>query len=154
MPVLLNPKHELFAQSLATGKTQEQAYVVAGYSAKTARQGSTNLFTKPNISKRVQELQSRAAIKAEIEIEDILLELEHARLIAKDRQNPSAMISATMGKAKLLGLITDKSKTELSGKNNEPLPNLLFMAAPRPNTYTYDEWKQIEADHKILDDSY
>ena len=150
MPVLSNPKHELFAQSLATGKTQEQSYIAAGYSAKTARQGSTNLFTNPNISKRVQELQGHAAIKAEIEIEDILLELEHARLLAKDRQNPSAMISATMGKAKLLGLITDKSKTELIDKD---LPFMPFVAVS-PSKYTYEDWEKIEAERKIVSDSY
>ena len=31
MPTLRNPRHERFAQELATGKTADAAYVLAGY---------------------------------------------------------------------------------------------------------------------------
>ena len=34
MPTLRNPRHERFAQELATGKTADAAYVLAGYRAK------------------------------------------------------------------------------------------------------------------------
>jgi hypothetical protein len=34
--------------------------------------------------------------------------LEEARTFAKAKNNPSAMVSATMGKARILGLISDR----------------------------------------------
>lgn len=37
-------------------------------------------------------------------IDDLMTELEDARLIAKDNKQASAMVSASMSKAKILGL--------------------------------------------------
>ncbi len=37
-------------------------------------------------------------------IDDLIAELDEARQIAKDNANPTAMISATMSKAKICGL--------------------------------------------------
>ena len=37
-----------------------------------------------------------------------MVELEHARKVAEDARNGSAMAMATMGKAKILGLIIDR----------------------------------------------
>ena len=57
MPVIVNPKHELMAQALANGKTQEVAYVTAGYSAKGARGSSTRLLNNnPHVRLRTSEL--------------------------------------------------------------------------------------------------
>lgn len=115
MQVLSNPKHELFAQGLAIGKTQEQSYIAAGYCANDARAKASRLMaTNGNILGRVQELQQGAALKAELTIDDIVNELETARQAALANNNPSAMVSATMGKAKILGLIVDKTKTDLT----------------------------------------
>lgn len=45
-------------------------------------------------------------------VDDLIKELDEAREIAKENGNPTAMISAVMGKAKLLGL--DKPQTQSS----------------------------------------
>lgn len=45
-------------------------------------------------------------------VDDLIKELDEAREIAKVNGNPTAMISAVMGKAKLLGL--DKPQTQSS----------------------------------------
>ena len=50
-------------------------------------------------------------------IDDLMTELDDARLTAKANGQASAMVAATMSKAKLLGL--DKVDSEHS---NEPLP--------------------------------
>lgn len=61
MPVLPNPKHERFAQELASGKTAEEAHRVAGY--KASRSGASQLKHQLNISNRVAEiLAEREAI--------------------------------------------------------------------------------------------
>ena len=49
-------------------------------------------------------------------IDDLIAELDEARQIAKDNANPTAMISATMSKAKICGLdngIDDSSTKEI-----------------------------------------
>ncbi len=45
----------------------------------------------------------------EIGIENIIEELEEARQLAMESKSPSAAITATMGKAKLLGLSLGKN---------------------------------------------
>jgi phage terminase small subunit len=54
MPVLLNARHERFAQALADGKSAEEAHGLAGY--KASRSGASQLKQNLNISNRVAEL--------------------------------------------------------------------------------------------------
>lgn len=61
MPALPNPRHEAFAQALASGKTADEAYQVAGYSPN--RGNATTLKANQSISKRVAELVEAAASK-------------------------------------------------------------------------------------------
>jgi hypothetical protein len=117
MTVLINPKHERFALALAEGKTQLEAYAGAGY---RPDDGAANrLSGNIRVKARVRELQERAAAKAECTIADIARQLDEDRAFARELQNPSAAISSTMGKAKVLGLIVDKS--ELAGKAGAPV---------------------------------
>jgi hypothetical protein len=61
VPALENPKHELFAQELAKGKTAEEAHGLAGY--KASRSGASQLKQNLNISNRIAEiLAEREAI--------------------------------------------------------------------------------------------
>ena len=78
MPVLTNPKHELFAQEVAKGVSIGEAYESAGYSAKnieTARACGSRLLTDANIQARVAELQLRGATRTEITIAQCVQEL-------------------------------------------------------------------------------
>ena len=59
---LKNPRHERFAQALATGMTQDAAYREANY--KPDRRHASRLATNGDIQARVAELQERAAEKA------------------------------------------------------------------------------------------
>jgi len=59
MPVLSNPKHEKYAQELAKGKSQADAYEAAGY--KGDRTAASRLATNVNIQARVAELQEKVA---------------------------------------------------------------------------------------------
>lgn len=54
MPILSNPRHEIFAQELAAGKSASEAYEAAGYRAN--RGNATSLKQQESISKRVDEL--------------------------------------------------------------------------------------------------
>lgn len=107
MPVLANSRHERFAQELAKGKTADEAYQLAGYSEN--RGNSVRLKANESIVTRVEELQAKAAVKCELTIADLVAELEEARALAKEVAQPASLVTATMGKAKLLGLVVDKA---------------------------------------------
>jgi len=117
MGVLTNPKHELFAQALAKGKTQVDAYADADYDAvgKIAEAAASRLLRNVKVAARVAELQKGAARRVECTVADIARQLDEDRDFARQLDNPSAAISATLGKAKVLGLIVDKA--ELTGKD-------------------------------------
>src|SRR5262245_60323475 len=59
--ILKNPKHEIFAQELAAGKSAQDAAMVAGYAEKSARFRGSKLATKDNIRTRIVELQQSIA---------------------------------------------------------------------------------------------
>ena len=55
-------------------------------------------------------MQKEAKARNNITIDNVIAELEEARQTAKQVGNASAMVSATMGKAKVLGLVVDKQE--------------------------------------------
>lgn len=113
MAALSNHKWELFSQELAKGKTADEAYQAAGY--KENRHNASRLKTNETILARVAELLERGAIRAEVTVASIIAELDEARELARQVQQPAAMTSASMGKAKIAGLLVDR--TELTGKD-------------------------------------
>ena len=66
-------------------------------------------------------MKSGHAKRHELTIDDLVAELEEARTAALGAENPqsSAAVSATMGKAKLLGLVVDKQ--EHTGADGKPI---------------------------------
>ena len=118
MPTLSNAKHELFAQALAKGKTQIEAYTDAGYAPNESH--ASRLVTNGKVQLRVAELQERAAVRVELTVADILKEREEARQSALTAATPQsgAAVAASLGKAKLLGLAPDK--VEMTGKDGAP----------------------------------
>jgi phage terminase small subunit len=69
MPTLRNSRHERFAQELATGKTVDAAYVLAGYRAN--RSNAARLSANQDIQERAVEIQSMGAERAAITIETL-----------------------------------------------------------------------------------
>lgn len=120
MPPLSNARHERFAQELAKGKTQEQAYVAAGYNPN--KSAASRLAENVNLCERLAELKERAAIRVELTLADIIQEIEEARMAAlcAETVQASAAVSASKAKAELLGLGAAK-KIELGGADGGPL---------------------------------
>ena len=121
MPTLQNPRHEIFAQELANGTSVNKAYEKAGYHRHYGN--SSTLNKRAEVQNRVSELlkereaaiTTRYAAEVEYTRETLLADLEEARQRAIDLKNPSAEISATMGKAKILGLIIDRREVGEAG---------------------------------------
>lgn len=112
MGALANPRHERFAQELAKGKTADEAYQEAGYAEN--RGNATRLKANESVAARVVELQERGAVRVELTLADIIAELDEARRAALTAPTPQtgSAVAATMGKAKLLGLIVDKAEVK------------------------------------------
>lgn len=64
MPTLDDPRHEKFAQELARGASNADAYMAAGYNTKSVAAASANanrLLKNAAVRARVEELQGKAA---------------------------------------------------------------------------------------------
>lgn len=129
MPVLQNARHERFAQELAKGRSQADAYVEAGY--RSSRSAAARLAADVNICERVSEIAERVAIRTEItaaEITDRLL------AIAKmaEGKDEAAMLqvarASLMDAAKLNGLVVDKA--ELAA-GLTVMPSVVEFVAPQ-----------------------
>jgi hypothetical protein len=113
MPPLDNPRWEHFAQELAKGHRAQDAYVAAGYKANPGN--ATRLKLNEKIFARVKELLDRSAARAEVTVASLLNELEEARKLAAEINQPSAAVAATLGKAKVAGLIVDRKEVGKPG---------------------------------------
>lgn len=117
--VMLTDKQEKFAQGIAKGLTQADAYREA-YDCENMKPESiwsnaSQLASDTKVAQRVEELKERALKRYDVSVDDLIDELEEARTLSKLNSQPSAMVSATMGKAKLLGLVVDRQDTTIKG---------------------------------------
>ena len=107
-----------------TGNASEayrQAYNCENMKEATINRNAKMMIDDNKISTRIKELKSGHVKRHELTIDDLVKQLEEARQVALTLENPqcSAAISATMGTAKLLGLIVDKN--EHTGADGKPI---------------------------------
>ena len=113
----LTIKQEKFCMVyIETGNASEayrQAYNCENMKEATINRNAKMMIDDNKISTRVKELKSGHTKRHELTIDDLVKQLEEARQVALALENPqcSAAISATMGTAKLLGLVVDKNET-------------------------------------------
>jgi len=116
-------KMELFCLVyVETGNASEayrRSYNTANMADKTAQREGYNTLQKPQVQARIEELRNQVMDRHEITVDTLLLELEQARRLALETKKAAAAVTATMGKAKLLGL--DKQIVELTGKDGAPI---------------------------------
>ncbi|QEQ88659.1 terminase small subunit [Pseudomonas sp. p99-361] len=116
-------KMELFCLAyVETGNASEayrRSYNTSNMADKTAQREGYNLLQNSLVQARIEELRIKVMERHEITVDTLLAELEEARLLGKETGKASAMVTASMGKAKLLGL--DKQIVELTGKDGAPI---------------------------------
>lgn len=131
----LTIKQEKFCMVyVETGNASEayrQAYNAENMSNEAIWVESCRLLDHPSVSLKVKELKSGHAKRHELTIDDLVGELEEARQAALLAESPqsSAAVSATMGKAKLLGLVVDKSDVKISSVKELTNEQLAIIAA-------------------------
>ena len=103
----------------------------------TLHRKANDLLKHPVIKAEVQTMQAQARERNQVTIDNVVDELEEARQVAKQSGNAAAMVSATLGKAKVLGLVVDKQET-----NTKILTPPVFNFKPvSPKEMTDDELK-------------
>lgn len=130
----LTPKQEKFCQLYIeelgnASEAYRQAYSCGKMKDETINNKAYILSKKGEIRARISELQAEHRERHNLTVDDLINELEEARQAGKEFENASAMVSATMGKAKLLGF--DKQQIDIT-TNNESLnkPTIIELVAP------------------------
>jgi hypothetical protein len=106
MPTLRKPKHEKFAQLVASGMTAQAAFTQAGY---PSPQNAPRLRNNEQVAKRIEELQVRNERKAEMaaltrdELVRILTEIVHAARARLSEARPTDGLKAAEMLAKMCG---------------------------------------------------
>jgi len=125
MPRLSNVRHERFAQGVHKYGNARRAYREAGY---TAREGltprhsgsldrcATRLRKHAQVQERLQELRTMALKRHEITVDTLLADLEKDRALAHSMGQSGAAVSASMAKARLLGLIVERTERGAPGE--------------------------------------
>ena len=121
----MTPKQEQFARLyVETGNASEayrQAYSTDNMKPETVTNEAYKLLQAPDISAMVDDLKAEARQRHAVTVDDLLHELEQARAAALAAPTPqsSAAVSATMGKAKMLGLLVDKAEIKAEAEIQE-----------------------------------
>lgn len=121
----LTPKQQAFALAyVETGNASEayrRAYDASNMAPPSVWVEACRTLADPNVSLMVFELQEAAAERTLVTVESLTRELDEDRELARNLEMPAAAVSAVMGKAKLHGLITDKSKNETTLSGDEAM---------------------------------
>lgn len=127
MAKLDNRHHEAFAQYVSEGKTSDEAYALAYDRERSdyTRMAGARLIAKDSVKVRVSELQERHARQTDVTVERVTQMLLEDRLLAHGEGQSGAAVSASMGLAKLHGLIIDKKESgrpgEFDGRSTDEL---------------------------------
>jgi phage terminase small subunit len=132
----LTPKQEAFANAVASGKTQADAYraafkVGANTKPETVHKRASELMANGEVAGRVAELRKPVAEIAQITLKTHLEDLLKLRNMAAKEKQYSAAIAAEIARGKASGVMVDK--VELSGPNGGDIPAKLVIEYVRPN---------------------
>ncbi len=99
----LTPRQAKFvAEFLVTGNGT-QAAVAAGYSLVSARVGAHRLLTKAAVRAAIEDQQGVDARRLQIDRQDVIQGLLEAVQMAREQQEPAAMVSAWRELGRLMG---------------------------------------------------
>ena len=106
-------KEEGFAQALASGMSQSDAYrnsynTKHGTKSDTINQSASRILARPHVSARVAELRAPIVEKVGITLENHIAELQSLKQLAKDAGNYAAAIKAEELRGKVCGLYVEK----------------------------------------------
>ena len=122
----MTPKQEKFAQLYvelgSSAEAYRQAYKADRMKPTTIYQRAHDLLENGKVKVRIETIREAARERNLVTVDSLLVELEQARQIALGAETPqtAAAVSATMGKAKLVGL--DKQILDLRSGDGSMTP--------------------------------
>jgi exosome complex RNA-binding protein Csl4 len=128
----ITPQQEKFAQAVASGMNQSDAYREA-YKVKpttkteSVNQNASRLMANVNIASRVDELRAPIVKAAQLTLEAHLNDLKGLRNMATKAEQYSAAISAEVARGKAAGLYVDNVKATVLTRTLEPLKDDDFL---------------------------
>ena len=105
-----------------------RAYNTENMTQRTIWTAASELFRSPHVTSRVLKLLEEHRERHNVTVDTITVELDEARDLARVEKLPAAMTGAVMGKAKIHGLITEKSKVDLTSSDGTMTPSVLDMS--------------------------
>lgn len=133
----LTIKQEGFCRSyIETGNASEayrRNYNAVNMTNEVIAVKACELLKSGNVAVRVAELQQSLVKRHEVTVDSLMLELEEARTAAMGATNPqsAAAVAATMGKAKLAGLLIDKVEAKVNNLSEVRDDELAAIATGR-----------------------
>lgn len=125
MHELTQKQNDFCLAYVETGNASEayrQVYNAITMKPETVHRKAKELMDNGKITARIEALQAEHTERHKLTVDDLLAELEEARQMAREKENPNAMTQATMGKAKLLGL--DKQVIDHTSSDNSLNPQI------------------------------
>lgn len=142
----LTPKQEAFAQAFVQTSNASEAYRLS-YDAENMKPESVHraakeVFDNPKVAARIAQLRQEMVERNRLTVDDLIRELEEARSAALVGEKPqaAAMVAATMGKAKILGLEAPQKIAQTDSAGNDIPPeagaNAVLAALARKHADT------------------
>ena len=113
----MTDKQKKFARLAVELGNQTEAYVraydvVADSKRATAADSAKALSKLPRVRREMERLRQLMQKRHDVNVDSLTDELNEAQQLAMNEAMPSAAIQATMGKAKLHGLLIDKQELQ------------------------------------------
>jgi len=147
--IKLTAKQEKFCQNIVSGMNQlqayENAYPIDNSLEKTKTENASRLAAQPKIAARIQQLNAPAIEKAQINAEEIILDLKEIKNDRKIRVSDRLKALELLGKT--IAMFTDRQEMEHSGEFGViRLPMKLPEGAPVQTEF--GEKVEIEGDER------
>lgn len=130
----LTAKREAFAQAVASGKTQADAYRAsfdaAKMKAETIQQAASRLMADSTVAARVAELRKPVVEAVQVTLEAHLRRLADLSGKAEQEGKYSAAVAAEVARGKASGLYVEK--LEHSGKDGAPIDMSIQLSFVKP----------------------
>ena len=132
----LTPQREKFAQAVASGMNQSDAYrkafkVRKGTKPLSINQAASKLMADPNIHARVGVLREPVAKKAMITLESHLEDLQRLRNMAVKAEQFGAAITAEVARGKAAGIVVEKGQINLTNSDGSLRPSIITIRAKK-----------------------
>lgn len=131
----LTVRQENFAMAFVelgdASEAYRRAYNCGRMKPHTIHDSAYNLRRHPVVAPRIQQLQAENAQRHAVTVDSLCAELDRMLAIAEAEKQASAGVQAVMAKAKLHGLVTDKTNATVEQK---------YVVEAPPQAETTEEW--------------